>query len=102
MYLAQDVPRSLQKNLACARELDCARSAREQSVADDLFQLSNLLRKRRLSQMQSISRPSKVQLFRNRYEVAQMPKLKLSIHGSTTARLVISLYQYSIHINPYQ
>ena len=38
--------------------------------------------------MQSISRPSKVQLFRNRYEVAQMPKLKLSIHGSTTAGLV--------------
>ena len=81
MYVAQSTTRPLQKDLSRTRELYRARGAREQLVSHDLFQLTNLLRERRLRQVQAIRCSPKMQFFRDGYEVAQVSKFDVLIHS---------------------
>jgi hypothetical protein len=70
--VAEDTTSTLEKDLASACELDGARGAKEESVAKNLLELSNLLGERRLGEMKALRCATEVQLLGDGDKVAEM------------------------------
>jgi hypothetical protein len=49
-------------------------------MAEDLFELADLLRERRLGQMETVGGAAEVELFGDRNEVTEMAQFDISIH----------------------
>src|SRR3954454_20389509 len=67
-------------------ELDASRRPDEQHDPELALQLSDRSRERRLRHVQAVSRPPEVQLFGNRYEIAQLAQLDRNIHAAHVDR----------------
>ena len=65
----------IEKGFARTGEFDGAGGSREQRVSNDLFQLADLLRQRRLRQMKAQRRATEMQLLGDSYEITEMTKL---------------------------
>ena len=63
LNIAQGAAGSFEENVACAGEADGARGAGKKGVAEDLFELTDLLRERWLREMQALGGAAEVQLF---------------------------------------
>jgi hypothetical protein len=71
---------SLQQYLPGMSQGDCARISVEQGVPNMLFQLPNLLRKRRLGDVQPFRGSAKMQLLGYGDKITKMAQLNLGIH----------------------
>ncbi len=72
LYVAEGAAGALEEDEACAGELDGARGADEESVAEDLLELANLLGEGRLGEVQALGCAAEVQLLGDGDEVAQV------------------------------
>jgi len=64
---------ALQKYFTRASEPNGPRGPREKRVADDRFQLADLLGERRLRQVEPLGGTSEMEFLRDRHEVAKVP-----------------------------
>ncbi len=80
LHVAEGSPGSLEKDLSGAGEFYSTRCSEKELISKDLLELSYLLREWRLGKVKAQGGASKVQLLGDRYEVAQMTKLDISIH----------------------
>ena len=77
--VAEGAPGALEEDFAGGCELDCARCAEEERVAEDLFELADLLREWGLSEVESAGGASEVELFGDGDEVAEMAEFYVAI-----------------------
>jgi hypothetical protein len=82
----QDLAAAFEQDLARGRELDAPRGPVQKGFSDLGLEAADLLRKRRLSDMQPRRRAAEVSLLGHRDEIAQMSQL----HGVITERRFIS------------
>lgn len=80
LHITQRTTSPLQQGLARRGETHGARGSGEEWVSEQIFKLAYLLGQRRLGDMEALCRTAKVQLLRNRNEVAQVPQLNIAIH----------------------
>ena len=80
-YVAQGSSRAFYKNFTGSSQCDRAGGAMKECDGEDFFQPLDLLRQRRLRQVQAFRGAAEVQLFRNGNEVAQVPQLNVFIHS---------------------
>jgi hypothetical protein len=80
LHIAQRTTGPLQQSLAGRSETHGARGSGEEWISEQILKLAYLLGQRRLGDMEALCRTAKVQLFRNRNEIAQVPQLNIAIH----------------------
>ncbi len=71
---------AVEKDLAGAGELDGVRGADKESVAEDLFELADLLGEWRLGEMKTVGGAAEVELFGYCDKVAEVAKFNIAIH----------------------
>ena len=71
----EDLARALEQHLAGGRELDAARGAVEQRLSELGLEAADLLRERRLGDVQAFGGAAEVPLLGDGDEVAQVPEL---------------------------
>jgi hypothetical protein len=70
----------VEEDFACSGEADGTRGSREQLVADDLFEFADLLRERRLSEMEAQSGTTEVKLLGDSDKISEVSKFNVAIH----------------------
>jgi hypothetical protein len=80
LHITQRTTSPLQQGLARRGEAYGAGGSGEEWVSKQILKLAYLLRQRRLGNVETLGRTAKVQLFRNRNEVAQLTQLNIAIH----------------------
>ena len=71
---------ALKVDLASLREAYGTRGTDKERIPEQVFEAADLLRERRLGQMQAYSSTTEVELFRDGDEVAQVTELDVAIH----------------------
>jgi putative acetyltransferase len=79
--VAEGAPGAVEKGSARGGEADGARGAEEERRAEYLFELADLLRERGLGEVEAQGGASEVKLFGDGYEVAEVAKLDVFVHG---------------------
>jgi hypothetical protein len=80
--VAKGAAGAVEEDFAGAGEADGAGGSGEERVADDVFELTDLLRERWLGEVKTLGGSAEVQLFGDGYKVAEMAEFDLSIHIS--------------------
>jgi hypothetical protein len=80
LHIAQRAAGSLQQGLSGRGETHRTRSSCEELISEQILKLAYLLGQWRLGDMEALCRSAKVQLFRNRNEVTQVPQFNIAIH----------------------
>lgn len=75
MYVAQRAAGTVEEDVTSAGELDCAGGADEEGIAENLFELADLLGQGRLGEMEAVRGMAKVKFLCHGDEVAEMAKL---------------------------
>ena len=80
LHVLQGAAGAVEECLAGAGELDGSRGAGEEAVAEDVFELADLLREGRLGKVEAACSSPEMKLFGNGDEVSEVAKLDVSIH----------------------
>lgn len=86
--VAEGAAGALEEGLAGGCECYGTRGAEEERVAEKLFEATDLLRERRLGEVETLGGAAEVELFGYGDEVAEVAELDLGIH---TCRIIIEL-----------